>query len=81
MVDFYCPELKLAIEFDGDSHYEDGIQEYDRERQAFLQAKGIKVLRFTNIEAYKDLDGVLKTISQAIQQLRITPPLPSPRHR
>ncbi len=70
VVDFYCPELKLAIEIDGDSHYEDGIQEYDRERQAFIEDKGIEVLRFTNQKVYENLDGVLETISQAIYQLR-----------
>jgi very-short-patch-repair endonuclease len=70
VVDFYIPQLKLAIEIDGDSHYQDGIPEYDRERQAFLEEKGMKVLRFTNQEIYQDLDGVLEAIRQVIYQLR-----------
>ncbi|MBW4667251.1 MAG: endonuclease domain-containing protein [Cyanomargarita calcarea GSE-NOS-MK-12-04C] len=75
VVDFYTPELKLAIEIDGDSHYQDGIPEYDHERQLFLESKGTKVLRFTNQEIYKDLDRVLERIREVICQMReITPP-------
>ncbi|QMS92204.1 endonuclease domain-containing protein [Nostoc edaphicum CCNP1411] len=75
VVDFYTPELKLAIEIDGESHYQDGIPEYDYERQAFLESKGTKVVRFTNQEIYQDLDGVLERIRQVICELRgITPP-------
>ncbi|BAY45997.1 hypothetical protein SAMD00079811_36040 [Scytonema sp. HK-05] len=81
VVDFYSPELKLAIEIDGDSHYEDGAPEYDRERQAFLEDKGTKVVRFTNQKVYEDLDGVVEAIRQIIGQMRrITPPQPSPMH-
>ncbi len=31
-VDFYCPELKLAIEVDGDSHFADGAAKKDKVR-------------------------------------------------
>ena len=48
VVDFYCTELKLAIEIDGESHFQDGAQEYDQERQAFIESVGIRFLRFTN---------------------------------
>jgi very-short-patch-repair endonuclease len=33
VIDFYAPELKLAIEIDGDSHFQDGAQVYDYCRQ------------------------------------------------
>ena len=36
VIDFYAPELKLAIEIDGDSHFQDGAQVYDYELQSFL---------------------------------------------
>ena len=32
VLDFYCPKLKLAIEVDGDNHFEAGAGEYDRVR-------------------------------------------------
>ncbi len=40
VVDFYATELKLAIEIDGDSHFQDGAQVYDYERQSFLESTG-----------------------------------------
>jgi|SRR6476469_3932664 len=69
VIDFYCTELKLAIEIDGDSHFEEGAQEYDRERQAFIESVGIRFLRFTNDEVYGNLEGVLERITQEIWEL------------
>lgn len=37
IVDFYCSFLNLVIELDGDSHYEEGAQEYDSERTEILE--------------------------------------------
>src|SRR5688500_7623038 len=37
VVDFYCPALKLAIEIDGDSHFQPGEQEKDSTRQRFIE--------------------------------------------
>lgn len=34
VVDFYCPKLKLAIEVDGESHFVERAQEYDRARHS-----------------------------------------------
>ena len=70
VVDFYSPELKLAIEIDGDSHFFEGAQAYDQERDAFLLSKGTRILRFTNTQIYEELDVVLLTILQKIKELR-----------
>ncbi|MDX2242055.1 MAG: endonuclease domain-containing protein [Leptolyngbyaceae cyanobacterium bins.302] len=67
VVDFYTTKFKLAIEIDGDSHFEDGAEAYDKERQAFLEAKGIQVLRFTNQQVYKQVDEVIMVITQSLQ--------------
>jgi very-short-patch-repair endonuclease len=48
ILDFYCPEERLAIELDGQGHFEASQAEYDRERDLFLLHTGIKVLRFEN---------------------------------
>ena len=37
IVDFYCSELNLVIELDGDSHYEDGAEQYDEIRTEILE--------------------------------------------
>lgn len=71
VVDFYCPQFKLAIEIDGDSHFQKGIIEYDQARQKFIEAAGIKFLRFTNEDVYSNLDGVLEKIRQTLQNLTI----------
>ena len=66
VVDFYCPKLNLAIEVDGDSHsLGKEKEEYDIERQSFIESKGIRFLRFTNNEIYKNLDRVLEIITNA----------------
>ena len=63
VVDFYCPELRLAIEIDGDSHFQEH-RSYDNKRQRYLESLGLEVLRFTNQEIYYDLEQVLNVIKQ-----------------
>ena len=77
VMDFYAPELKLGIEIDGESHFREGAQQYDYERQVFLESKEIHFLRFTNQEVYENIEGVLEAIAQVIRQLR-EEPHPSP---
>jgi very-short-patch-repair endonuclease len=62
----YCPEVKLAIELDGDSHFTSAAKEHDARRRQFIESFGIRFLRFTNQEIYENLDGVLEVIAAAI---------------
>ena len=62
VLDFYSPKLKLAIEIDGDYHLEPEVQIYDKERQEFIEALGIKFLRFTNDEIFNEPDKILHII-------------------
>ena len=71
VVDFYCPTARLAIELDGESHYQDDAVEYDRQRQRFIESHGHKVIRFTNGQIFEDIDQVLKIISQHIHERKI----------
>ncbi|OGY36685.1 MAG: hypothetical protein A3E36_03870 [Candidatus Andersenbacteria bacterium RIFCSPHIGHO2_12_FULL_45_11b] len=66
VVDFYCPKLRLVIEIDGDSHYTDEAQAYDAERTEYLNNCGIQVLRYTNTEIMKNVDGVVERISEVV---------------
>ena len=75
VLDFYCPELKLSIEVDGETHYVEGADTYDRERQAFMESFGITVLRFTNRDVYEKIDGVVHRIKETIEKM--TSPNPS----
>jgi very-short-patch-repair endonuclease len=75
VVDFYSPELKLALEIDGDSHFLEGAREYDNEQSAFLTEKGTTILRFTNCEVYEELGSVLemRLFKSEVQRLGFTP--------
>ena len=73
VVDFYTVEIKLAIEIDGDSHFTDGAEVADRERQSSIESSGIRFLRFTNRQVYKELDAVIEAISQMVCTLRRLP--------
>lgn len=64
MVDFYCPQQKLAIEIDGDSHFAAGAEEYDKERQEVIESYGISFLRFTNAEVRENIEGVVLRIKE-----------------
>ena len=65
IVDFFCPELMLAIEVDGANHFfDDKSTKYDLERQDFLEIQGVRVLRIGDDEIIKNLDGVMETIYQ-----------------
>lgn len=59
-VDFYCSDLQLAIEVDGDSHAENA--DYDRLRSERLSKFDIRVLRFTNGEVRENIEGIYNSI-------------------
>lgn len=46
ITDFYCAEASLVLELDGKTH--DGREEYDSERQEWLEAQGLLVVRIKN---------------------------------
>ena len=69
ILDFYCPELKLAIEIDGNIHQTPEQTSIDIERQKSLESIGLKFLRFTNTQIKKDLSKVLLSIKQAISKI------------
>ena len=68
IVDFYCSAAKLIVELDGSQHYEDKSMEYDKERTAYLEQYGIRVLRIPNNEVNQNFPGVCEYIDLAVQQ-------------
>jgi len=72
ILDFYCPSEKLAIELDGQGHFEATQAEYDYERDLFLKEFGIKVLRFENKIVFEDTEWMLEKIRKEF----ITTPAP-----
>jgi very-short-patch-repair endonuclease len=67
VLDFYCPAHRLAIELDGAAHDHEAAQARDADRERFLVAHGIRVLRFENRDVVKNLDGVLADIRRALE--------------
>lgn len=59
IVDFYCHEIGLVIELDGSQHGTDDAIEYDAERTKFLEALGLRVVRYWNNEVLLETDDVL----------------------
>ncbi len=66
ITDFYCAEKRLIVELDGESHRYTG--EADDERQQWLEANHYHVLRFTNDDVMRNLDGVIETIRVFIHE-------------
>jgi very-short-patch-repair endonuclease len=66
IVDFYCSELFLAIEIDGNSH--DVKLEEDENRQKRLESLGVRVLRFQDREVKQNMQGVLMAIEEWIKE-------------
>jgi len=64
IVDFYCAELMLAIEIDGDSHAEQLA--YDQQRTMRLNQLGIEVIRYANSDVLNNLEGVYFDLSRKI---------------
>ena len=70
ILDFYCPELRLCIELDGNGHYSSGGLQHDYMRDKYLSSLGIKVLRFENREILKMQPAVLSLIEETIKELK-----------
>ena len=70
VLDFYCHEIKLAVELDGEIHETKTNKEYDNNRTQVLYELGITVLRFTNTEVEKDITNVIKEINSHLIRLR-----------
>ena len=81
IADFICHAAKLVIELDGGQHFSDQAEGSDAARSAVIEARGFKVLRFSNYDVMTNRVGVLETISTAIAERAPTLTLPRKRQR
>ena len=70
VIDFYAPELKLAIESDGSIHELEDQKEYDKARQEYLENFGITFIRVTNKELFGNPNKAFKGIEEKIKSLQ-----------
>ena len=68
-MDFYCAELRLILELEGDAHQADASAEYDVARAQYLSACGYRVVRVRNHDVTPD------NLKRLIANL-VRPPLP-----
>ena len=68
IADFYCYELKLVIELDGESHQFEEIKRKDIRKQKRLESLGLTVLRFKDEIVFDSIEKVLGEIEKYIRE-------------
>ena len=66
IVDFYCPRAKLVLELDGGQHFTDDGRKKDKQRDEYLNELGIKVLRISDSDVFKNTEAVLTLIWECL---------------
>ena len=69
VIDFYCPEIKFAVEIDGDVHEIPEQKNYDKARQKYLDVFGIKFVRIKNEEFLGNPNKAFSKIEKKIISL------------
>lgn len=70
ILDFYCPELKLAIELDGQDHYSIDGSYKDRVRDEWLSTQGITILRIENCAIFENQHAVIELLKETVLRLK-----------
>ncbi|MBW6522829.1 endonuclease domain-containing protein [Sphingomonas sp. RHCKR47] len=65
ILDFAARSRKLVIEVDGDSHA--GNEARDERRTAWLEEQGYHVIRFSNADVMRNMEGVLFVVEEALR--------------
>ncbi len=73
IVDFYCKDLKLAIEVDGSINLEESQVKRDKIRQKRLESLGVNVIRFEDFDVKNNLSFVLEELKSIVEELKPTP--------
>lgn len=68
VVDFYCPELGLAVEVDGIHH--ENTKERDARRDSILKEIGVRTIRFSDSEVISNSELVLNRIRNIVNEMR-----------
>jgi len=64
-LDFYCHDAALVIELDGGQHVD---SPHDEKRDAWLRARGLRVLRFWNNQVLQETESVLEAVWNALME-------------
>jgi very-short-patch-repair endonuclease len=77
-LDFYLPEVKLAVEVDGGSHWGGLAAQRDAVRDQWHADRGVRTLRVTDREVLQDLAAVLDMIDRECEVRRLAHELDLP---
>ena len=67
IVDFYCYKARLVVELDGSQHCDSAGFRYDAHRTAALEAQGLKVIRFSNLDVTTRFREVCEVIDRQVR--------------
>ena len=69
VVDFYCQQLKLAIEVDGSTHEDELVQEKDIKKENYLKSLGLTINRYTSEQVFRYLHETIEDIYNTCKYL------------
>lgn len=72
IVDFYCASARIAIEVDGSQYFSEEGEQKDGLRDCYCAERGVKVLRYFNLQIAEDFEGVCQDILREIEERRRT---------
>ena len=72
IVDFFCPEVDLIIEVDGEVHLEEDVALADAQREGILRANGYELIRFTNPDVLLHTDDVCQNLLDHLRRIDAT---------
>ena len=76
ILDFFCPERRLAVEVDGDWHAESSQVQRDSDRTRYLVRLGIRLVRYANGDVLGDPDRGGLDILKRMEEIDLPPPTP-----
>ena len=68
IVDFYCEDLKLIIEVDGEIHFLSEKTNYDSKRNNMLKANGYNIIHLSNFEIETEINSTINKIISYISE-------------
>lgn len=68
IVDFFCKKLNLVIEIDGSSH--NNKENYDKNREKYLQDLGLNIIHIFDVDIKGNLEGVLQFLKIEIRKVK-----------
>lgn len=68
ILDFYCVQARLALEIDGGQHGAERKRRDDELRDEYLRSRGVRVLRFSNLEVLQETEAVLEAVWRRLDE-------------